>query len=160
MVRKSWIVIGLVLLLAFGVALSAGAQGKGGKLGIVFNLWDLLSPEGVASSDGLSAGVGMKYWLGDKMALRGLVDAYEDTGEERCLEAARRLARYFEAVAPHWRTAFFICSAKTGCCSVVLVPIARIALACVMSAMELVIAPLPKACTRPVTVLLCQSRAQ
>ena len=42
---------------------------------------------------------------GNAFALRGLVDAYEDTGEDRYLDAARRLARYFEAIAPHWRTA-------------------------------------------------------
>ena len=43
MVRKSWIVAGLVLLL-LGVALAAGAQGKkmagGERLGIIFNIWD------------------------------------------------------------------------------------------------------------------------
>jgi hypothetical protein len=72
MVRKTWIAAGLVLLLAFGTVLSVGAQQQ--KLGLIFNLWDLLALEGVASSDGLSAGVGMKYWLGDKMAIRGLLD--------------------------------------------------------------------------------------
>lgn len=42
---------------------------------------------------------------GNAFALRGLVDAYRDTGEQRYLEAARRLARYFEAAAPSWREA-------------------------------------------------------
>jgi hypothetical protein len=84
MVRKSWLVLGLALLLACGAALSAGAQGKG-KLGIVFNLWDLLGgTSSTASNDGLSAGLGAKYWLGDKMALRGLVgfEHYRDTAAD------------------------------------------------------------------------------
>jgi len=71
MVRKSWIVAGLVLLLAFGVALAAGAQ----KLGLVFNLWDMTAgTTDVSSSDGLLAGAGVKYWIADKMAIRGLLD--------------------------------------------------------------------------------------
>ena len=86
MVRKSWIVVGLVLLLALGVALAAGAQGKkmdlgGQRLGIIFNIWDFGD---VSSSDGLSAGLGLKYWLGDKTALRALLDFeyYRDTAAD------------------------------------------------------------------------------
>ena len=84
MVRKRWIVIGLVLLLAFGVALAAGAQAKAGgkkldlggqKLGIIFNIWDLqLGTSSVSSNDGLSPGLGMKYWIGQKAAIRALLD--------------------------------------------------------------------------------------
>jgi len=73
MVRKTWMVVGLVLLLAFGVALAAGAQTQ--KLGLVFNLWDFGD---VSSADGLSTGLGVKYWLGDKMAIRGLLDFLYD----------------------------------------------------------------------------------
>ncbi len=40
---------------------------------------------------------------GNAFALRGLMDAYEDTGEERYLQAARRMRHYFEALYPHWR---------------------------------------------------------
>lgn len=70
MVRKSWIAVGLALLLLCGVALSAGAQGK---LGLVFNIWDFLAGS-VDSSDGISAGLGVKYWLAEKMAIRGILD--------------------------------------------------------------------------------------
>ncbi len=42
---------------------------------------------------------------GNAFALRGLMDAYEDTRDPRYLEAARKLARYFEAIAPKWETA-------------------------------------------------------
>ncbi len=83
MVRKTWIVAGLVILLAFGTALGAGAQQQ--KLGIVFNLWDLFAgTSSTASSDGLSAGAGMKYWLGEKMALRALLDfeRYRDSAAD------------------------------------------------------------------------------
>lgn len=73
MLRKCLIVTGLVLLLAFGVTLSAGAQQQ--KLGLVFNLWDIGD---VSSADGLSTGLGVKYWLGDKMAIRGLLDFLYD----------------------------------------------------------------------------------
>jgi len=41
---------------------------------------------------------------GNAFALRGLMDAYADTHESRYLEAARRLARYFESIAPAWET--------------------------------------------------------
>jgi len=40
---------------------------------------------------------------GNAFALRGLMDAYEDTGEERFLEAGRRLGRYFEATFETWK---------------------------------------------------------
>ncbi|MBN2210859.1 MAG: glycoside hydrolase family 127 protein [Sedimentisphaerales bacterium] len=39
---------------------------------------------------------------GNAFALRGLMDAYEDTGQERFLLAARRMRDYFEALFPHW----------------------------------------------------------
>ena len=49
----------------------------------------------------------------------------------------------------------------TGCCSVVLLPMMKMHPLCsVMSRIELVIAPLPKLVTRPVTVALCHNRAQ
>jgi DUF1680 family protein len=41
---------------------------------------------------------------GNAFALRGLMDAYADTREPRFLDAARKLARYFEAIAPNWET--------------------------------------------------------
>jgi rhamnogalacturonyl hydrolase YesR len=44
-----------------------------------------------------------KFISGNAFALRGLMDAYLDTGEPRYLEAARRLARYFEAAFDAWK---------------------------------------------------------
>jgi len=41
---------------------------------------------------------------GNAFALRGLMDAYADTRESRYQEAARKLARYFESIAPAWET--------------------------------------------------------
>ncbi len=41
---------------------------------------------------------------GNAFALRGLMDAYSDTRDPRWLDAARRLARYFETSAPRWET--------------------------------------------------------
>jgi hypothetical protein len=40
---------------------------------------------------------------GNAFALRGLMDAYEDTRDVRYLEAARRLGRYYEASFDLWR---------------------------------------------------------
>jgi len=40
---------------------------------------------------------------GNAFALRGLMDAYEDTRDSRYLEAARRLARYYEATFTTWK---------------------------------------------------------
>ncbi len=71
--RKTWFVLGLAVVLAFGVAMAAGAQQQ--KLGLIFNIWDLGD---VSSADGLSSGLGVKYWLGDKMAIRGLLDFLYD----------------------------------------------------------------------------------
>jgi hypothetical protein len=65
--RKAWIVACLVVALVLGVTLSAGAQ----KLGLVFNLWDAA---GTASNDGVLTGAGLKYWIADKMAIRGVLD--------------------------------------------------------------------------------------
>ena len=76
--RKTWVVVCLAVLLTLGVALSAGAQGKkmdlgGQRLGIIFNASSLLG--NIASfEDGLSAGLGLKYWFGDKSALRALLE--------------------------------------------------------------------------------------
>lgn len=41
---------------------------------------------------------------GNGFALRGLTEAYADTRDPRFLDAARKLARYFEAIAPRWET--------------------------------------------------------
>lgn len=40
---------------------------------------------------------------GNAFALRGLMDAYQDTGESRYLEGAKRLRDYFEKTWPYWR---------------------------------------------------------
>ena len=75
--RKTSICIVLVFALVSLVALGAGAQGKGaagGKLGIIFNVPDLLLNIDNASFNGLSAGLGLKYWLGQKAAVRGILD--------------------------------------------------------------------------------------
>ncbi len=40
---------------------------------------------------------------GNAFALRGLMDAYEDSRDARYLESARRLARYFEAIFESWK---------------------------------------------------------
>jgi hypothetical protein len=76
--RRAWIGICLAALLAFGVPLAAGAQEKkidlkGQRLGLVFNAANLLLGI-VESSDAVSAGLGLKYWLGQKAALRAVLD--------------------------------------------------------------------------------------
>ena len=65
------------------------------------------------------------------------------------------------SLAPRRRAARRILIPMTGCCSVVLLPMMKMHPLCsVMSRIELVIAPLPKLVTRPVTVALCHNRAQ
>ncbi len=76
--RRLCFVLCLAVLLAFGAALSAGAQGKkmdlgGERLGIIFNVPDILMAVG-ESNDGLMAGLGLKYWLKEKSAVRGLLE--------------------------------------------------------------------------------------
>lgn len=46
----------------------------------------------------------VKFISGNAFALRGLLDAYEDTRDERTLAAARRLARYFESSFDYYKT--------------------------------------------------------
>jgi rhamnogalacturonyl hydrolase YesR len=55
-------------------------------------------PPGVLNSDDA------RIPSGNAFALRGLMDAYADTHDPRFLEAARKLAHYFEAIAPKWET--------------------------------------------------------
>ena len=57
-------------------------------------------------------------------------------------------------------TAFLIRRPMIGCASVVLDPMTRIAFACSMSSIVLVIAPLPNVFARPATVGACHNRAQ
>ena len=74
--RKASICIVLVFALVSLVAVGAGAQGKGatgGKLGIVFNVPNLLLQIAEAN-DEVAAGLGLKYWLAQKMALRAILD--------------------------------------------------------------------------------------
>jgi hypothetical protein len=78
--RRVWIRIALVLALGLIVALGAAAQGKekktdlnGHKLGLIFNLDNFLLDIGDAAQEGVVAGLGLKYWLGDKAALRGVL---------------------------------------------------------------------------------------
>ena len=63
-------------------------QAKDGRFG---------PPEAEASKD-------VRLLSGNAFALRGLMDAYADTRDIRFLNAARKLARYFETIAPAWET--------------------------------------------------------
>jgi len=45
------------------------------KIGFIFNLADSL-PKIAESGDGIQSGLGIKYWLNRKIALRGLFDFY------------------------------------------------------------------------------------
>ena len=58
------------------------------------------------------------------------------------------------------RTVRFTSAPMTGCCSVVLEPMMKKALALARSSMLLVIAPLPNDVPRPDTLGACQRRAQ
>ena len=53
---------------------------------------------------GSGATMDVRMLSGNAFALRGLMDAYEDTRDARFLEAARRLGRYFAKIAPGWET--------------------------------------------------------
>jgi hypothetical protein len=45
----------------------------------------------------------VQFISGNAFALRGLLDAYEDGGDPRALNGARRLARYFEAAFDYYK---------------------------------------------------------
>jgi DUF1680 family protein len=55
-------------------------------------------PPASATSDDI------KLLSGNCFALRGLMDAYADTHDPRYLDAARKMGRYFEKLAPQWET--------------------------------------------------------
>lgn len=62
----------------------------------------LQTPEGNFGPAGSASSGDSRIVSGNGFALRGLMDAYADTRETRYLDAARRMARYFEALAPAW----------------------------------------------------------
>ncbi len=64
----------------------------------------LQTPEGNFGLPGTAEKIDSRIPSGNAFALRGLMDAYADTSETRYLEAARRLARYYEKIAPLWET--------------------------------------------------------
>jgi hypothetical protein len=69
-----------VVLLPAGLAAQeeeeekAGLNLKGKRLGLIFNIFDLTANLITESSDGVQGGMGMKLWLGEKTAVRGLLD--------------------------------------------------------------------------------------
>lgn len=64
----------------------------------------LQTAEGNFGAAGTASSDDSRIPSGNAFALRGLMDAYADTREPRYLDAARRLARYYEAAAPAWET--------------------------------------------------------
>jgi len=64
----------------------------------------LQTPEGNFGAPGTAKSNDVKILSGNAFALRGLMDAYSDTKEPRYLEGGRRLARFFESIAPAWET--------------------------------------------------------
>lgn len=64
----------------------------------------LQTPDGNFGPPGALRSDDARIPSGNAFALRGLMDAYADTHDPRYLEAARKLARYFEKIAPQWAT--------------------------------------------------------
>lgn len=52
----------------------AGLNLKGKRLGLIFNFLGLANTLIAENDDGVQGGLGMKLWLGEKTAVRGLVD--------------------------------------------------------------------------------------
>ena len=64
----------------------------------------LQNPEGNFGPPGSYLSDDVRLISGNCFSLRGLMDAFEDTGDPRYLDAAERMARYFEKKAPLWET--------------------------------------------------------
>jgi len=64
----------------------------------------LQTEDGNFGPPGSAAVADVRMLSGNAFALRGLMDGFEDTKDVRFLEAARRLGRYFEKIAPVWET--------------------------------------------------------
>lgn len=75
MIKKSWLIV-LVLVagaaLAFGADKAAGTEALGGRdIGLIINLVNPFTFAG--AGDGVQTGLGMKVWLNERGALRGLL---------------------------------------------------------------------------------------
>lgn len=64
----------------------------------------LQTPEGNFGPPGSYLSDDVRLISGNCFSLRGLMDAYEDSGDPRYLNAAESMARYFEKKAPLWET--------------------------------------------------------
>jgi hypothetical protein len=64
----------------------------------------LQTPDGHFGVPGSVSSDDVRILSGNAFTLAGMMNAYRDTGEARYLEAARRLAGYFEILAPSWET--------------------------------------------------------
>jgi DUF1680 family protein len=67
-------------------------------------VFPLQTVDGNFGPPGSAAVADVRMLSGNAFALRGLMDAYEDTKDARFLDAARRLGRFFERIAPDWET--------------------------------------------------------
>jgi DUF1680 family protein len=65
-------------------------------------IFPLQTTEGYFGKPGTLKSDDTRIPSGNAFALRGLLDAYADTRDVRYLESARKLARYFETMAPDW----------------------------------------------------------
>ncbi|MCX6223709.1 MAG: hypothetical protein NTV01_02990 [Bacteroidia bacterium] len=74
------------------------------RLIIAENSLPYLNPEGNFGPAGSSGSDDVRLISGNAFCLRGLVDAFSDTGDKRYLLAAEKMARYFENKAPLWET--------------------------------------------------------
>jgi hypothetical protein len=74
------------------------------RLAVAEVIFPLQTEEGYFGPPGSPSLEDVRILSGNAFALRGLMDAYADTNDPRFLDGARRLARFFESVAPAWKT--------------------------------------------------------
>jgi hypothetical protein len=65
-------------------------------------IFPLQPADGYFGQPGMLKSDDIRIPSGNAFALRGLLDAYADTHDARYLESARKLAHYFETIAPDW----------------------------------------------------------
>jgi hypothetical protein len=88
--------IGRFLSVVHVASLSGWATTDSERIAILNTVLPLQRPKGNFGAED-PEGTDVRVISGDAFALRGLLDACEDTHDVRTLEAARRLARFFEA---------------------------------------------------------------
>lgn len=96
--------IGRWLSVLHGTEALGWTQAAWHRMAVAEVIFPLQTAEGNFGQPGSASLDDVRILSGNAFALRGLMDACADTNDARFIAAARKLARFFEAIAPAWET--------------------------------------------------------